>query len=72
MTPEEYEEIFNHLNLPEEVKLSSGVYIKEVRKFIESHLLVLKSANNQRQKELHSMRLDRLLELIKNRSVNNT
>ena len=66
MEPEEYEEIFSRLNLPKEVKLWPGVYIKDVSKFIESHLLTLKGEGSQRQKELHAMRLDRLVELIKN------
>ncbi|MBB5623473.1 hypothetical protein HDE69_004559 [Pedobacter cryoconitis] len=66
MEPEEYEEIFSHLNLPKEAKLWPGVYINDVSKFIESHLLTLKGAGSQRQKELHAMRLDRLVELIKN------
>lgn len=70
MKPEEYEEIFKHFNLPDEIKLSPGVYIKDVRKFIESHLLVLKSTNSERQKELHMSRLDLLLELIKNNQQN--
>jgi len=65
MEPEEYEEIFSHLNLPEEVRLWPGVYIKDVNKFIESHLYTLKGASSQRQKELHTMRLDRLIALIK-------
>ncbi|MBB5636900.1 hypothetical protein HDF26_001727 [Pedobacter cryoconitis] len=65
MKPEEYEELFSQLNLPDEIKLWPGVYIKEVTKFIESHLLVLKSKNSDRQKELHKIRLDRLLELVK-------
>lgn len=66
MKPEEYEEIFSRLKLPEEIKLWSGVYIRDMNKFIESHLLNLKSASSDRQKEQHIMRLDRLIELLKN------
>ena len=66
MKPEEYEEIFSLLKLPEEIKLWPGVYIKDVNKFIESHLLKLKSASSDRQKEQHIMRLDRLIDLLKN------
>lgn len=65
MKSEEYEQIFNSLNLPAEIRLSAGVYIKDVSKFIESHLIVLKSTDNERQKELHSTRLDQLINLIK-------
>ena len=66
MKPEEYEEIFSLLKLPEEIKLWPGVYIKDVNKFIESHLLNLKSVSSERQKEQHIMRLYRVIDLLKN------
>lgn len=70
MTAEEYKQIFNQIKLPKEARLGPGVYVSDVEKFIESHLTELGSTKNKRQIEPLVMRLDRLLELIRNNELN--
>lgn len=70
MTAEEYKQIFNQIKLPKEARLGPGVYVSDVEKFIESHLIELGSTKNKRQIEPLVMRLDRLLELIRNNELN--
>ncbi|WP_342331665.1 hypothetical protein [Pedobacter sp. FW305-3-2-15-E-R2A2] len=65
MNADEYQAILEQVNLPGEVKLWPGVYITDVEQFIQSHLTELRFSKNQRQIDLLKMRLDRLLELVR-------
>ena len=64
MTVEELEAAFEGIDLPEEVELYSGVVVKDVPKFIESHITTIKNASNLRMSGVFVDRLVRLLEII--------
>ena len=67
MTVEELEAAFIGITLPEEAELYPGVVVKDVPKFVESHITTIKNASNARMSDAFVDRLVRLLEIIEER-----
>ena len=67
MTVEELEAAFTGIDLPEEAQLYPGVIIRDVPKFIASHIATIKNASNARMSDAFVDRLVRLLEIIEQR-----
>jgi len=67
MTVEELEAAFIGIDLPEEAQLYPGVIIRDVPKFIASHIATIKNASNARMSDAFVDRLVRLLEIIEQR-----
>lgn len=65
MTIEELEAEFSGIELPREARLYPGVVVKDVPKFIASHITTIKNAQNARMSDVFIDRLVRLLEIIK-------
>lgn len=68
MTVEELEAAFVGIDLPEEAELYPGVIVKDVPKFISSHITTIKNASNARMSDAFVDRLVRLLEIIEERN----
>ena len=64
MTVEELEAAFEGIDLPEEAELYTGVIVRDVPKFIASHITTIKNASNARMSDVFVDRLVRLLEII--------
>jgi len=71
MTVEELEAAFIGIDLPEEAQLYPGVIIRDVPKFIASHITTIKNANNARMSDAFIDRLVRLLDVIEERTKDN-
>lgn len=67
MTVEELETAFIGIDLPEEAELYPGVIVRDVPKFIASHIATIKNASNARMSDAFVDRLVRLLEIIEQR-----
>ncbi|RZM21468.1 MAG: hypothetical protein EOO88_33145 [Pedobacter sp.] len=67
MTVEELEASFVGIDLPEEAELYPGVIVRDVPKFIASHIATIKNASNARMSDAFVDRLVRLLEIIEER-----
>ncbi len=64
MTIDELEAAFVGINLPEEAELYPGVIIRDIPKFIASHIVTIKNASNARMSDVFVDRLVRLLDII--------
>ncbi|TCD00055.1 DUF6965 family protein [Pedobacter psychroterrae] len=67
MTVEELEAAFIGIDLPEEAELYPGVIVRDVPKFIASHIATIKNASNARMSDAFVDRLVRLLDIIEQR-----
>lgn len=68
MSLEELEAYFNGIDLPEKVKLVQGVLIEDVPLFIASHISFVKGNPDLRSAEVFLQRLQRLQEVIEEKS----
>ena len=64
MTAEEYEAAFHGIDLPESLQLDSGVFIPDVRAFLERELFILKNNSATRTAEPIKYRLNKVLAMI--------
>ena len=68
MTIDELEAAFIGIDLPDEAELYPGVIVRDLPKFIASHITTIKNASNARMSDAFVDRLVRLLEIINERN----
>jgi hypothetical protein len=64
MTPDEYEAAFHGIDLPDKLELATGVVVTDVRAFVDSSIVILRTGNSPRVADMVRYRLDLALTLI--------